>query len=300
MKYKEKKLWHGSRVAHGILWFFRRYLLEFFDGVRARVSDENWCVLRLSFSMLGGFSRLTRFWLFINDEENILILGPFAFQTSCVELLSFLDHTNRTTVNESEIVLISFRSPSFHGVSKTSTQHAENYAPVKMTKDDRQRRKICKLEWFSIQFEEIVMSHREKLSSIITFLYSFMVFVNFTQYRRESCAIERRVERFQWENLRVTETRIMHSISHMIQWNFNFNPHHTIIFAPVRSRINTFIDHIIFLQQLPTFAAHLVYGENYDFYFFRLHSPRPARRSRVLFQFQLSRCRRSMIIGHLK
>lgn len=100
--------------------------------------------------MLGGFSRLTRFWLFINDEENILILGPFAFQTSCEELLSFLDHTNSTTVNESEIVLISFSVPL---ISRGLKDFDSTRRKLRAREDDERRqteeKKIVNLSDFS-------------------------------------------------------------------------------------------------------------------------------------------------------
>lgn len=41
-------------------------------------------------SMLGGFLRLTRFWLFINDNENILILARFSSLRSLFREIVFI------------------------------------------------------------------------------------------------------------------------------------------------------------------------------------------------------------------
>lgn len=61
------------------LFDFSGYLLEWI-GRKEREPEEwnwNWCIKN---SMLGGFLRLTRFWLFINDnQKNILILLPSPF-----------------------------------------------------------------------------------------------------------------------------------------------------------------------------------------------------------------------------
>lgn len=165
-------------------------------------------------------------------KKIFLFLARFAFQTSCVELLSFLDHKHNSQREWNcfdffSVPLISRGLKDFDSTPPKITR------PWRWRKTKDRGGKNCKLEWFSIQFEEIVMSHREKLSSIITFLYIFMVFVNFTQYRRESCAIERESSDFNEKFTCHQDQRIMHSISHdSVKLQFQFTSHNNFCSGP--------------------------------------------------------------------